>query len=564
MTDLRIQYMDEMVGAGHPAKADTLNRLMLSEHGINGAHKWFDVTHPDFGAKGDGVTDDTFAIQAAFDSVSASGGIRTVYFPSGTYIITGIINLNKNNITVRGEGESSVIKVLDNTGDLQVGGYGAMFSIAAGSKHITIRDMLLDGNADNNTTSTFCGIYGDNTGYLTIQDMVIKNIPFQAIQLKGDTFSNSNFRITGNRLENIGWGGIKVFYAVSGIISGNNIFSTGFHGIIIVPGTDLNIHYCRDVLISNNIVNRSTPPSTLLTGQAKELGMMIMIGKSSHRVVVDGNICNDNRNAGNDGIGIDGTTVNDPVFQSIVISNNTVLYAGGFGIDAVSQCIVTGNFISRPATHGIVIAGDLGPNRKNTIIANNIIYNPNPTGAYADIAGIYARSAVDIPVVWKHIKIINNTVFDEGGHTAYGVRLNATSVSFNYVDVRGNDLSQVTTESVKLDVPNPLAHTITNLRVRDNAELNLFRPFANGDVTPSVLGGEFFTTNNTAATTITMFDDGFVGQRIHVRIGDTMTTVDFTGTNLKGNNGVDYAATIGSTLDCIFDGNQWACTVNKT
>ncbi|MBI5887079.1 MAG: hypothetical protein HZB85_10950 [Deltaproteobacteria bacterium] len=39
MTDKRIQYTEKMVGAGHPALADTLNRLSLAEHNSDGTHK---------------------------------------------------------------------------------------------------------------------------------------------------------------------------------------------------------------------------------------------------------------------------------------------------------------------------------------------------------------------------------------------------------------------------------------------------------------------------------------------------------------------------------------------
>jgi len=50
------------------------------------------VSVKDFGAVGDGVTDDTAAIQAALDAVS--GG--TVFFPFGTYYITGTVNVDSN------------------------------------------------------------------------------------------------------------------------------------------------------------------------------------------------------------------------------------------------------------------------------------------------------------------------------------------------------------------------------------------------------------------------------------------------------------------------------------
>lgn len=49
------------------------------------------VNVKDFGAVGDGVHDDTVAIQAAISSLENSGG--TVFFPLGTYIVSSPINL---------------------------------------------------------------------------------------------------------------------------------------------------------------------------------------------------------------------------------------------------------------------------------------------------------------------------------------------------------------------------------------------------------------------------------------------------------------------------------------
>ena len=53
----------------------------------------------DFGAKGDGVADDTAAIQAAFDSIPFNYGATgrgSVYFPKGEYIITNTLFVKTN------------------------------------------------------------------------------------------------------------------------------------------------------------------------------------------------------------------------------------------------------------------------------------------------------------------------------------------------------------------------------------------------------------------------------------------------------------------------------------
>jgi hypothetical protein len=56
----------------------------------------------DFGAVGDGVTDDTAAIQAAINSFASGQG--TIYFPKGTYLVTSTITINKDRMNLIGEG----------------------------------------------------------------------------------------------------------------------------------------------------------------------------------------------------------------------------------------------------------------------------------------------------------------------------------------------------------------------------------------------------------------------------------------------------------------------------
>jgi hypothetical protein len=76
------------------------------------------VSVKDFGAVGDGVADDTAAIQAAIDYVTTVGG-GNVYFPVGTYLAGGIV-VDNSYINISGASEASVIKVKNGTVGVQI------------------------------------------------------------------------------------------------------------------------------------------------------------------------------------------------------------------------------------------------------------------------------------------------------------------------------------------------------------------------------------------------------------------------------------------------------------
>ena len=67
------------------------------------------VSVKDFGAIGDGVADDTVAIQAALDALQVRGG-GTVYLPAGVYKITATLNLPAL-VSIEGAGQFTTLRV---------------------------------------------------------------------------------------------------------------------------------------------------------------------------------------------------------------------------------------------------------------------------------------------------------------------------------------------------------------------------------------------------------------------------------------------------------------------
>lgn len=89
-----------------------------------------------------------------------------------------------------------------------------------------------------------------------------------------------------------------------------------------------------------------------------------------------------------------------------------------------------------------------------------------------------------------------------------------------------------------------------------------FVSFAANDATPSVSDGKNFKTANSSSTTITALDDGVDGQEVLIWINDANTTVDFTGTTLKGNAGADWTPANGDFMRCTCQGTNWLCSVH--
>ena len=120
------------------------------------------VSVKDFGAVGDGVTDDTVAIQAAINAASG----RTLFFPNGNVYLSEKISLISN-LTISGYG--ATIKLKDNTNDTMLEG--------ASIQNVKVLGLTLNGNKANQTIlGPLIGLYFQDCTDVTVRDCEVYDV----------------------------------------------------------------------------------------------------------------------------------------------------------------------------------------------------------------------------------------------------------------------------------------------------------------------------------------------------------------------------------------------------
>jgi len=347
-----------------------------------------------FGAVGDGSTDDTVAIQAALNI----GG--EVLIPAGTYIVDFLTTPVA--VTIRGETrETSIIKrknsatdnkeLLANTNDIRVCIYNLQF----------------DGNRDNNTTQgggNFASGVALAAGSGVIDNCYFHDFNNHCIITGGeDRYFTSNtaeaydITISNNLIDN----------GNAASNHGDGIRPTRTNGLYITGNTVLNSYssirlnyYNRNVLIANNYCEGNTLDVGITMGLGSDCtitGNVCKGGTGNHgielagckRVTVTGNICEGNTDAGIladeygppagsnfagyiDGVFITNPTVVEP--EECIISNN-VLKNNDFGVRDIStrNCVYSNNIFSGNTTEAILLAGSHKPVVKDNLFINGEI-----------------------------------------------------------------------------------------------------------------------------------------------------------------------------------------------
>ena len=138
-----------IVGADGDTWGNVLNEFLRVSHREDGTLKTTvqALNVKDYGATGDGTTDDTLAVRAAI-AAALNGANKTVYFPSGNYLITGKLSLDvQTPITIAGDGWSSNLLWAFN---------GNLFEWATGiiCRECTVRDLKVTSSAITKSTTS--------------------------------------------------------------------------------------------------------------------------------------------------------------------------------------------------------------------------------------------------------------------------------------------------------------------------------------------------------------------------------------------------------------------------
>ncbi|GAB3466185.1 M10 family metallopeptidase C-terminal domain-containing protein [Azotobacter salinestris] len=212
-----------------------------------------DFNVKDFGALGDGISDDTAAIQAAIDAAHAAGG-GTVYLPAGEYRVSGGEEpsdgclMLKSNVYLAGAGMGeTVIKLVDGWEQKVTG----MVRSAYGEEtyNFGMRDLTLDGNRDNVSAK----VDGWFNGYIPGQEGADRDVTLERVEIRemsGYGFDpheqTINLVIRDSVSHDNGLDGFVADYLIDSVFENNVAYNNDRHGFNVVTST-------HDFTMTNNV-----------------------------------------------------------------------------------------------------------------------------------------------------------------------------------------------------------------------------------------------------------------------------------------------------------------------
>lgn len=363
------------------------------------------VNVKDFGAVGNGIADDTAAIQKAIDyTFSTPNGGGTVFFPDGRYKISAALQINGSGISLVGHSPNAAQLVntsltahlieMGATAGVNEGnriegmGFSASLPKTGGAaiyvhnavnlvlRNIRCIENIWDGISLQGDTGPTLGIYIDHFDLKLIRNI---GIDIGSVAGATDTFiSNGLIRpATGAAY------GIRMVQAYG--VYGQNVDITNFgpsyftHGILISPGAGQQ----SNAIMLTNFLSDSSNGANLMVSGAGVVADVQIVASWFNTSTTDNGVSLNNPNL--DGFRLAKSTVNSNAKIGVLIN-------AGKNV-AISGCSILSNSRSAANTYsGVVVAANVS----QFLITGNII---GTGGYFATIgaAGIQ-RHAIDINI----------------------------------------------------------------------------------------------------------------------------------------------------------------------
>jgi len=363
------------------------------EQGVVGAAPSGDgfVSVMSFGAKGDGATDDTEAIQAAVD---AAAGVGTVLFPAGTFLITARVTLPAESVLV-GVG-AEIVQQTAGTAGLRIVG-----------SDVTVSGLSITGRHE---TSTYVngedGIQTDTTVGSPLERIRIDRCRITGWGKYGIWMEHVNrFWVTDCVIDEVGYSGGSFASCTFGQVCGNSVSN-------VTAGASGNAYGFAATRITTDDAN---PRSTDISFTNNRFHTIKWEGLDTHggeRIIFDGNTL----------------TACDRGIAAVSADDEL-----GDATFAPLDCVITGNTIdslsdSGGKACGVVLSGaDVSGEYATGVIANNTITGHGGTTV---LGGVVLQHSKGVVVAGNKLAECN----------AYGVSLDVDNVgalvaSNTFVDV---------------------------------------------------------------------------------------------------------------------------------
>lgn len=401
----------------------------------------------DFGAVGDGVADDTTAVQAALNQAG------TVYVPAGSYKITSTLTLSSDTTLVCegtfvwsveadlfnciGSESSEILMTSATTTPNNVNVPTA--GLAAGDYIRIASDGIFD---SNNTNST--------VGEINIIDEISSASALKTRITLQDTYTASpdNGYVTKITFkENIRIVGIKIIRAVGTL---NDAIRFELCKNVSIEGADINARCSTAIRLFDSI--DSVVSDSFITTGVNNSSYGVSVVNAAQDIIIKGNNFYDSRHP----LSTNNSSVTDGIPRRITFSNNNVRYSsktlsGGISsaIDthgAAEYIFITDNFCESATGSGINIECP------SANVQNNIVLN-------AGGSGIIARNESDRngTIVISGNEIHNCA--DEGIELIQGTR--GTTAIYRNCVISDNKISESGAIAIDVDMVSSNGSTVT-------------------------------------------------------------------------------------------------------